>query len=146
LTLKVIAVEDEQPRIFARRDSQEQVIIESEVVTLDLEASDDFGIQLVGLLWKGVVGESSLPTAKGESISAAGGNELRNLTAKATFCAQRDGVPPQSVELRAWAEDYKAGHRALSPGIVLHILEQGRSRAVDDRAVWQVAAGRARIL
>ena len=130
LTLKVTAVDDEQPRIFARRDSQEQVIIESEVVTLDLEASDDFGIQRVGLLWKGVVGESSLPTAKGESISAAGGNELRNLTAKATFCAQRDGVPPQSIELRAWAEDYKTGHRALSPGIVLHILSK------DDHALW----------
>ena len=130
LSLKVLAVEDQTPRVFARRDSQEQVIIESEVVTLDLEASDDFGIQRVGLLWKGVVGESSLPTAKGESISAAGGNELRNLTAKATFCAQRDGVPPQSIELRAWVEDYKAGHRALSPGIVLHILSK------DDHALW----------
>lgn len=130
LKLKVQAVDDELPRILARRDSQEQVIIETEVVTLDLDASDDFGVKAVGLEWKGVPGENAGEPAKGQSISAAGGNELRTLSAKATFSPQRDGVAPQTIELRAWAEDYAASHRATSLAIVLHIMTK------DDHALW----------
>lgn len=43
LVLKVRAVEDEAPKILARRESLEQVVLDSEVVTFDLTARDDFG-------------------------------------------------------------------------------------------------------
>ena len=36
LVLKVHAVEDEAPKIVARRESLEQVVLDSEVVTFDL--------------------------------------------------------------------------------------------------------------
>lgn len=127
LSLKVNAVDDEMPRILARRDTQEQVIIDTEVVTLDLEASDDFGIKRVGVEWRG--NDPARP-AQGQNISAAGASEMRLLNAKATFCAKRDGVEPQTIELRAWAEDYFNGHRAVSPGIVLQIMTK------DDHALW----------
>ena len=51
--LKVRAVEDEAPKIVARRESLEQVVLDSEVVTFDLVASDDFGVKRVGLEWIG---------------------------------------------------------------------------------------------
>ena len=127
LTIKVQAVDDEMPRVLARRDTQEQVVIDTEVVTFDLEASDDFGIKRVGLEWKG---NDPAKPAQGESVSAAGGNEMRALNAKATFCAKRDGVEPQTIELRAWAEDYATGHRAVSPGTLLQIMSK------DDHALW----------
>lgn len=131
LVLKVNAVEDEAPRVLARRDEQEQVVIDTEVVTIDLEAHDDFGIKRAGVEWKGVPGEAGVKPAKGDSIATAGEAEQKDVTVKATFCAVRDGVPPQTLELRGWAEDYKPGRdRARSPAFVLHILTK------DDHAMW----------
>ncbi|MBL9145099.1 MAG: hypothetical protein JNM99_15575 [Verrucomicrobiaceae bacterium] len=131
LLLKVNVVEDTAPRVLARRDEQEQVVLEGETVTIDLEASDDFGIKRAGLEWKGVPGESGPKPAQGESIATAGEPEKKDITVKATFNAQRDGVAPQTIELRGWAEDYKPGRdRARSPAFVLHIMTK------DDHALW----------
>ncbi len=131
LTLKVQAVEDDPPRVLARRDSQEQVVLESEVIAFDLDVTDDFGIKRTGLEWKGIVGEDRTEPAKGDAVSGAGGPEKRDLSVRATFCAQRDGVAPQSLEIKAWAEDYKPGReRSHSPGFVIHVLSK------DDHAIW----------
>src|SRR5690606_27355403 len=48
LLLKVRAVEDEAPKIIARRETQEQVVLDTEVVNFDLLVSDDFGVKRVG--------------------------------------------------------------------------------------------------
>lgn len=131
LLLKVNVVEDTAPRVLARRDEQEQVVLEGETVTIDLEASDDFGIKRAGLEWKGVPGESGPKPAQGESIATAGEPEKKDIAVKATFNALRDGVAPQTIELRGWAEDYKPGRdRARSPAFVLHIMTK------DDHALW----------
>lgn len=131
LLLKVNAVDDEAPRVLARRDEPEQVVIDTEVVTIDLEGHDDFGIKRAGLEWKGVPGEAGVKPAAGESIATAGEAERKDVVVKATFCASRDGVAPQSIELRGWAEDYKPGReRSRSPAFVLHILTK------DDHAMW----------
>ena len=131
LTLKVQAVEDDAPRVLARRDSQEQVILESEVVNFDLEVSDDFGIKRTGLEWRGLDTVEGAPPSKGDAVSGSGAPEKKELAVRATFCAQRDGVPPQSLEVKAWAEDYLPGRaRSYSPGFVIHVLNK------DDHAVW----------
>ncbi len=131
LALKVQAIDDEPPHVLARRDSQEQVVLESEVIAFDLEVSDDYGIKRTGLEWKGLSGEDHVEPAKGDAVSGSGAPEKRNLNVRATFCAQRDGVPPQSIEVKAWAEDYMPGReRARSPGFVLHVLSK------DDHAIW----------
>jgi hypothetical protein len=126
LVLKVRAVEDEAPRIVARRESLEQVILDSEVVTFDLNASDDFGVKRVGLEWTGTRLEKP-----GEKIAAAGDPEKRELAVPATFCATREGVAPQTLEVRAWTDDYLPGRkRALSASFVLHVLDK------TDHALW----------
>lgn len=127
LVLRLRAVEDESPRLAARRESAEQVVLDSEVVAFEVDAQDDFGIQRVGLEWRGV-GEE---TAKGEKIAAAGEPEKKTLGAKATFCASRDGVEPQTLEIRAWAEDYLPGRkRAYSAAFQIHVLNK------TDHALW----------
>ncbi|HSJ01176.1 MAG: hypothetical protein ACAI34_19495, partial [Verrucomicrobium sp.] len=49
LVLKVQAVDDESPKIMARRETMEQVVLDSEVVSFDINVSDDFGVQRIGL-------------------------------------------------------------------------------------------------
>ena len=132
LVLKINAVEDEAPKIIARRESLEQVVLDSEVVAFDVSASDDFGLKRVGLDWTGAQNAASKEKQlQGEKIAAAGEPEKRSLDARATFCAEREGVPPQTVEVRAWAEDYLPGRkRSHSATFVLHVLNK------TDHALW----------
>ena len=132
LVLKVHAVEDEAPRIIARRDSLEQVVLDSEVVTFDVNATDDFGVKQVGVQWTGTLpGEDGKTPIHGEKIVAVGAPEQKELPAKATFCATREGVVPQAVEIRAWADDYLPGRKhALSASFVLQVLNK------TDHALW----------
>lgn len=131
LTLKVQAVDDDPPRVLARRDSLEQVVLESEVVAFDLEVVDDFGVKRTGLEWKGLPGEDGAEPAKGEAVSGAGAPEKRELNVRATFSAQRDGVRPQTLEIRSWAEDYLPGReRSHSPAFVIQVMSK------DDHAIW----------
>ncbi len=127
LVLKINAIDDEAPRLAARRETQEQVVLDSEVVVFDLDVQDDFGIQRTGLEWRSVNDDKT----KGDKIAAAGEPEKKMLSSKATFCASRDGVEPQTLELRAWAEDYLPQRkRAYSTAFVLHVLNK------TDHALW----------
>ncbi|MDB6004470.1 MAG: hypothetical protein JWR15_1457 [Prosthecobacter sp.] len=127
LVLKINAIDDEAPWLAARRETQEQVVLDSEVVVFDLDVQDDFGIQRTGLEWRSVNDDKT----KGDKIAAAGEPEKKTLSSKATFCASRDGVEPQTLELRAWAEDYLPQRkRAYSTAFVLHVLNK------TDHALW----------
>ncbi|MEY2599311.1 MAG: hypothetical protein RLZZ142_1570, partial [Verrucomicrobiota bacterium] len=140
LLLRIQAIEDEPPRISARREALETVILESEVLRFELSSSDDFGVQRVGLEWKALPnpngpaspqGPDSPPQSVGEKISAAGAPEKTELSSVATFCATREGVPPQSLEIRAWSEDYLPNRkRTYSAPFVVHILSK------NDHALW----------
>jgi hypothetical protein len=130
LVLKIRAVEDEAPRIVARRESLEQVVLDSEVVTFDIAASDDFGVRRVGLEWAGPR-EDGKPAVAGERLAAAGEAEKKEVAVRATFCATRDGVTPQTLEVRGWTEDFLPGRpRARSAAFVLHVLDK------TDHALW----------
>ena len=131
LLMKVAAVEDEAPKVSARREEQEQVVLDSEVIAFDLAVQDDFGIKRAGLSWRGVPQDPKEPAAKGEKIAAAGSPEKQELSVRATFCATREGVAPQTLEIRAWAEDYLPGRaHAESAAFVIHILNK------TDHALW----------
>ena len=132
LVLKVKAADDEAPQIVARRESLEEVVLDSEVVTFDLTATDDFGVKEVGLEWTGslmqVDGKSPI---RGEKVTSAGEPEKKELTARATFCATREGVAPQTLEIRGWVTDYLPGREHIhSATFVLHILNK------TDHALW----------
>ncbi len=132
LVLKIRAVEDVGPRISARRDSSEQVILDSEVVAFDLTAADDFGVKTVGLEWVGSLTQpDGVSPIRGEKVAAAGSNEKREIEARATFCAVREGLSPQTVEVRAWSDDYMPERRrSYSATFVLHVLNK------TDHALW----------
>jgi hypothetical protein len=132
LVLKVQAVDDEAPKIVARRESLEQVVLDSEVITIDVNTTDDFGIKRVGLEW---IGSNVQPDGKtpinGEKVVSAGEPEKKEQSVRATFCAVREGVAPQTVEVRAWADDYLPGRQhSRSAAFVLHILNK------TDHALW----------
>ncbi len=132
LVLKVHAAEDEAPKIVARRGDLEQVVLDSEVVIFDVSASDDFGVKQAGLSWVGSLTETDGKTPiKGEKIAAAGAPEQKELEARATFCATREGVAPQTLELRAWTDDYLPGRpHAYSASFILQVLNK------TDHALW----------
>lgn len=127
LVLRIRAVKDEPPRLAARRETLEQVVLDSEVVVFDVNVQDDFGVRRMGLEWR----SGNDDKTKGDRIAAAGAPEKKDLAAKATFCASRDGVEPQTLEIRAWAEDYLPDRkRAYSAAFVLHVLNK------TDHALW----------
>ena len=132
LALHLRAVEDEAPRIAVRRDSIEQVVLDSEVVTFDLRATDDYGVKQAGLAWQGSLpAGNGQPPVSGEKLAAVGGPEQKELTAGATFCAVREGVAPQTLELCAWADDYLPGRgHTRSATFVLQVLNK------TDHALW----------
>ena len=132
LVLKIRAVEDAAPRISARRDSPEQVVLDSEVLAFDLTAGDDFGVKSVGLEWVGSLKQpDGVSPVRGEKVAAAGAYEKRELEARATFCAMREGLSPQTLEVRAWIDDYMPERqRSYSATFVLHVLSK------TDHALW----------
>jgi hypothetical protein len=132
LVLKVNAVEDDAPRIAAKRETMEQVVLDTEVVTFDLNSNDDFGVRRVGLEWTGTLtGRDGKTPIRGDKLTAVGDAEKKTMEARATFCAAREGVAPQTLEIRAWAEDYLPGRkRAYSGSFILHVLN------ATDHALW----------
>ena len=132
LVLRVKAVEDEAPTIVARRESLEQVVLDSEVVTFDLTATDDFGVKQVGLDWTGslTLDDGKTPIT-GAKVVAAGEPEKKQEEARATFCATREGVAPQTLEVRAWTDDYLPGRKHVHSAVfILHVLNK------TDHALW----------
>ena len=132
LELKVTPVPDEAPDVFARQMTEERIILPDEVVTFDVSASDDYGLKALGLQWWGAADPVMNPKpAIGEKPVAAGAPESRELASTATFSAAREGIAPQTIQVRAYAEDFLPDReRSYSPTFVLHILSP------EDHADW----------
>jgi hypothetical protein len=132
LVLQVKAIDDAPPTIVARRESLEEVVLDSEVVTFDLTATDDFGVKQVGLAWVGSLNQEDEKTpVRGEKVAAAGAPEKNELEVPATFCATREGVAPQTLEIRAWVDDYLPGRPHVRSAVfILHVLNK------TDHALW----------
>jgi len=132
VTLRVQAIEDAAPGISATRDSLEKVVLETEVIPFDISVEDDFGVKRVGLEWFSPYKKpGQKDAARGEKVAAAGAPETKNIAPRATFCAKRDGVKPQTLLVRAWAEDYLPGReRSYSSAFELKILDP------TDHAMW----------
>jgi hypothetical protein len=136
LKLNIAAVEDARPTVGARKLTREQVVLVSEVINFEVNAGDDFGVRQVGLEWRGMVepgssAEAKKSVAQGDKLVAAGEPEKTVLSTSATFSAEREGVPPQTLQIRAFAEDYYPnGERGYSPHFIVHILSP------DDHALY----------
>lgn len=122
--LRIEALDDEAPTVGFNKLKNNQVILSSEVIAFKIQAGDDFGIKRIGLEWEGFHHSVANPNPSiGEKTVSAGAPTAEAMTVSATFSTERENVRPQSLRLRAFAEDYLPGReRAYSPYIVLHIL------------------------
>jgi hypothetical protein len=133
LTLRIRAIEDEAPRITAKRTSEEPVVLESEVLTFDLETTDDFGVQRVGLEWRSLGGADESKAFTGSKVTASGQPERKELAARATLSPLRERIGPQSLEVRAWVEDYLPGRpRTYSGAFIIQVVNK------TEHALWIV--------
>jgi len=132
LELTINPAEDGAPDIFANQVGSRRVILEDEVVNFDINATDDFGLREIGLEWRAVGAAISPAEAeKGEKPVAAGEPEKTSAQVLGTFSAKREGVAPQTLEIRAFATDFLPNReRAYSPAFVLHVMSP------QDHAKW----------
>lgn len=130
--LKINAIEDAEPSVFCQQSDPQQVVLSTETISFDLSANDDFGLKKIGLEWEGIANPTHNPEPdKGDKTVNVGAPETPTLAATATFSAEADNVRPQSLKIRAFAEDYHPERgRAYSPTYVLHVLSP------QDHAIW----------
>lgn len=130
--LKINAIDDAPPSVFAKQTEPMQVVLSTDVIRLELQTDDDFGLKEVGLEWVGVADPLRNPFPDtGGKIVAVGAPEKKSLQAIATFSAESDHVRPQTIKLRAYATDYLPGRqRAFSSVILLHVMTPA------EHAIW----------
>ncbi|MEX2579261.1 MAG: hypothetical protein WD342_09395 [Verrucomicrobiales bacterium] len=130
--LEVNPVEDAAPDVFANPVTTEQVVLVDETISFDISGVDDFGIRELGLSWHGVEdGDRNPEPAVGEKTVASGSPEKLEIQSRGTFSAAREGVAPQTIQIRAFAQDYLPDReRSFSPTFVLHVL------SAEDHAQW----------
>lgn len=123
LSIDLIPINDRKPDVFARQVTKERIVLPDEVISFDLSAADDFGIRSLGLEWHGQIKTDGTHAAKGEKPVSAGAPEKKEIETRATFSAAREGVAPQTIQIRAFAEDYLPDReRSYSPTFVVHVL------------------------
>lgn len=130
--LKIHAVDDAEPTVYFSQNDPQQVVLSTETISFEISASDDFGLKQVGLQWEGVQDPLMNPEpAQGEKLIQVGSPEEITLSSVATFSAEADGVRPQTLKMRAFAEDYHPDRgRAYSPTYVLYVMSP------QDHAIW----------
>ena len=142
--LRIEALDDEAPTVGFNKLKNNQVILSSEVIAFEIQAGDDFGVKRLGLEWEGLHHSVSNPNpSNGEKTVSAGAPTAEVMTVSATFSAERENVRPQSLRLRAFAEDYLPGReRTYSPYIALHILTplEHLKWLTDQLSLWVSAA------
>ena len=122
--LQVEAEDDGVPTVNFSKLKNNQVVLSNQVLAFEIQASDDFGVKRVGLEWQGIHDPIQNPRpSSGEKTVAAGAPTNDTMAVSATFSANREKVRPQSLRLRAFAQDYLPNReRAYSPYLVLHVL------------------------
>ena len=142
--LRIETLDDEAPTVGFNKLKNNRVILSSEVIAFEIHASDDFGVKRIGLEWEGLHHSISNPNpSSGEKTVSAGAPTAEAMTVPATFSAERENVRPQSLRLRAFAEDYlPRRERAYSPYLVLHILTplEHLKWLTDQLSLWVNAA------
>lgn len=130
--LRIKAVDDVKPNVSFQQLDPQQVVLTTDVISFDVQADDDFGLQEIGLEWRGIEDSLRNPNpVTGAKLVSGGGPETTAYSGQATFCAMSDKVPAQSLEVRAYAVDYKPERgRCYSPTYILHVLTP------EEHAIW----------
>jgi hypothetical protein len=130
--LSINALDDGPPTIVCNKLSRELVVLDEDVLSFQVLADDDFGVKSVGMEWQGIEDPLRNPhPAKGEKVVSAGGPLERNMDITATFSAKREGVSPQSLQVRLYTDDYLPDReRVYSPAYIFHVLSP------EEHAIW----------
>jgi hypothetical protein len=130
--LRILGQDDQAPTVIAKTIEREIVLLETETLRFDAESNDDFGIKKMGLEWYGVADAIQNPNpANGEKVIAAGGPDQLDVQGVTTFSPQREGVKPQILKMRMYAEDYMPDRkRSYSTTYTVYVLSPA------EHAVW----------
>jgi len=122
-TVTINPRDDEPPSIVCEDLPRQRVVLDSELLKFKIRASDDFGVRVVGLEWKGTDPALVAKPAQGERLLGAGGCDKELLELAGSFSAASLGIEPQPIEARLFVEDYFPGRgRMYSPTYQLYVL------------------------
>ena len=127
LTVSLVARDDEPPTITVDGLGGKGVLLDSETVRFTLQSRDDFGVKQVGLEWQGSEEEGS----RGEQILAIGDPEADTLAAVGTFAPASLGIAPQTIQVRAFVEDYLPGRERIRSAPTTFVVMSS-----SDHALW----------
>ena len=124
--LKIETHDDLPPNVICSELARQQVVLVDEVLTFEVQADDDFGVQEIGIEWQGLRDALTNPTPDhGEAIISAGSPESQNVTTKATFSPAREDIGPQTLQVRLYAKDYLPGREKIyTPPYTLFVLSE----------------------
>ncbi|MCX6976445.1 MAG: hypothetical protein NTX04_00595 [Verrucomicrobia bacterium] len=107
-TVKVSASKDAEPRIDLLGLDQSIAILPTEVLKLQFNATDDFGLQSTWLAWSvRPTGEKTETVSKGEIDRTPGSQKTKTLSKNTDFSPAWQNIPEDSVvEIAAYAADY----------------------------------------
>ncbi len=128
--LTIEGVDDQTPSLVCENLPRRKVLLDSEVITFQVRAHDDFGVKKVGIEWQGL-DDTLADVAAGESVIGAGNFKAEFLELAATFCAATEKIQPQPIAVRVFVEDYLPGReRVYSPTCVFDVLD------AEQHAIW----------
>jgi hypothetical protein len=129
--LSISARDDEAPSVACENLPRQRVILDTELLTFKVRASDDFGVKRVGYEWQGADDPVVKSPAQGERVLAGGGPDKESLEVGGTFSAKSLGIEPQPVNVRIFAEDYFPGRpRVYTPPYLFYVLN------AEQHAIW----------
>jgi hypothetical protein len=129
--LAIDAVDDAAPTISCEDLPRRKVVLDSEQLTFQITARDDYGVREIGMAWQGIKHELNPDPDQGEKLLAPGGPEATIHTASGTFSAKSLGIAPQAIELRLYTNDYFPDRqRVYSAPYLLFVLD------AEQHAIW----------
>jgi len=149
LTVSLMVRDDEPPTITVDGLGGKGVLLDSETIRFGIQARDDFGVKQVGLEWIGSGdgrGEGAAGD-RGETVLATGGPEADNLDAAGTFSPLALGIAPQTVEVRAYVEDFLPGRERIRSAPTTFMVMNASDHALwitDQIARWRQQAAEVR--
>lgn len=143
LTLNTVT--DAAPNIYMEGVEREVAILDDEVVDFRVIAGDDFGVKRIGIDWTilpdGAPLAADVPPA-GESVLGEGVAVARRLESPGSFSPEALKLGPQTLRVRAWAEDFKPGRgRSYSEDITVVIMDRSQHAEMLRRRFGQLMDG-----
>ncbi|MCA9031149.1 MAG: hypothetical protein KDA66_10095, partial [Planctomycetaceae bacterium] len=128
--LTIRSSDDEAPSLVCEGLPRQKVLLDTEVLTFQIRAHDDFGVKRVGIEWRGL-DETRVSLTKGEKLVGAGNSEAEALELQGAFSATQFGIEPQPIEMRVYVEDYLPGReRTYAPACTFLVLN------AEEHAIW----------